>query len=166
MNHQLRVAFDLGGVIAPKMTQRQVTDGEFSLEPGPEEGAFETVAKLVKKLGAKKCYIISRVSSDAKADAAHDWLRHWGFFEKTGFLEANVIVYVGDRQQKAEHVRVLGINVMVDDRYEVLSSMDQGVKLVAFRPDPLEQNQFAYQMKMRLVRNCIDWRQIEHYFGL
>ncbi len=155
----------MGGVIAPALAERMKNEGN-SFEPGPVPGAFEAVAKLVRKLGTENCYILSRVSSDAKVEANWAWLRHWGFFVQTGFLEKNVIIYVGERGEKAQHVRANNINVMVDDRFEILASMDEGVTLIAFNSDPEEQRKFALQMRMRLVHMMTLWKQFEDYFGL
>lgn len=165
MAKKFRVALDMGGVIAPPLAER-MKDGGNPFEPGPVTGAFEAVEKLVRKIGTANCFIISRVSSDEKVKANWEWLRHWGFFEKTGFDPANVIIYTGERAQKAKFVRDNKINVMVDDRFEILSSMDQGVMLIAFNSDPEEQRQFALQMRLRMVYLFTQWKQFEAHFGL
>lgn len=155
----------MGGVIAPALAERMKGGGN-PFEPGPVSGAFEAVTKLVRKLGTENCYILSRVSSEVKRDANWAWLRHWGFFEQTGFLEKNVIIFIGEREEKARYVRVHNINVMVDDRFEILASMDEGVTLIAFNSDPEEQRHFALQMRMRVVHMMTRWKQFEAHFGL
>ena len=162
----MRIAIDIGGVLAPKMGERRLADGTYCTNFEPKEGAFDAVRKLVKKIGAENVFVLSRVSGESKIKVNWDWLRQWEFFHITGVLEQNVIIFDGERKQKAYYVREHGITCMVDDRLEVLVEMNEGIRLVAFCPEQSELDQFAAKLFGRPVMVLRKWLHFETYFDL
>lgn len=149
----MKIALDIGGVLGPSLRERESLDGTYSLQPGPSEGDRLAIMNLLFS-GDAEVYIISRASSSEKVAANWAWL--WEHFRDLPIPAANIHIFDGPRGKKAELVRAIGIEVVVDDRYEVLAAMPSGVKLFAYNPDPEEERMFGQGVNAQKVESLSD----------
>jgi|GEM_PF-4235391 len=160
----MRIAFDLGGVIGPRYTERQLPDGTFGMLPGPNVGSIEVLRWCAQRFSPSNLFIISRVSRDngqTKIDGNWAWLRHWGITDI--IPEPNIVVFAGEKEDKKGYAEKLAIDVMVDDSYECLASMPNNVYLVAFLPQTKIPEVWAL-LKSRKGIIALDWGAIREIF--
>jgi len=132
----MKIAVDIGGVLGPKLSQRLNEDGTYDVAAAPFFDAQSVLSAWAWENGVE-VFIVSRATTVEKMVANWAWL--WKHFRSILPLAAeNIFIYVGERSYKAELVKRLGIDVVIDDRVEVLGSMPPGTRLFAFNPDPAE----------------------------
>jgi len=90
-------------------------------------------------------------------DAAREWMRAQGFFDRFGLSEQNVF-FETTRSEKIARIATLGFTHFVDDLEEVLTDPDfpEGVSRILFSesdPRPGEGSMLAFR----------SWRDIENY---
>jgi len=143
----MNLAIDLG---------RTIISRENNHAPFPD--AFRVVNELVRLF--HNTYIISRVNSEQK-NRAEIWLEDNDFYNITGIPKDNVY-YCFDRRDKAVIARGLRINVIIDDRPDVLIPMDESVKKILF--NPYQGDLDKHGAKLKEIKNLIivkNWREIE-----
>ena len=120
-----RMGFDVGGVIVRHREDLEVDSagltGEDYLHTQATEGALETLAAVVLRLGSENVYIISKCGAETEARTL-EWMDHSGFFEKTGIRRGHVH-FCRDVKEKAPLVAKLKLDAFVDDRLDVLRPM-------------------------------------------
>ena len=85
--------------------------------------AFESVARLVKQF-AGRAWLVSKCGAKIEARSRR-WLELHRFYEATGF-DRQKLRFCRTRPEKALIARELGLTVFVDDRRDVILSM-QGI---------------------------------------
>lgn len=132
----MKIAIDIGRVMtALDLIDRWDEETKTYRSSDPLDGCLEYIRRIVKKYGAENVFVISRVQRPEGIAANWTMLTEWNFWEITGVLPENTIIFLGTREDKSTHVRKHGINVVIDDRYDCLVAMDEGVRLIAFNPD-------------------------------
>ncbi|MEU4287858.1 hypothetical protein AB0E63_06525 [Kribbella sp. NPDC026596] len=82
-------------------------------------GAFDAIARLVPLFGT--AWLVSKCGPRVQQRSLA-WLRHHGFFERTGIAEGNVRFCLR-RPEKAIHCAELGITHFVDDKPDVIAAI-------------------------------------------
>lgn len=165
----MRVAIDIGRVMtAIDLVDRWDEEARQYRSSPPLDGCLEHIRRMVEKFGAENVFVLSRVQRPEGAAANWDMLTEWKFWEITGILPENTIVFVGSREDKSSHVRERGINAVIDDRYDCLEGMkNEGVWLIAFNPDLAD---WAFIEQLRSTRHCVDivrdWSGVRDLLGL
>lgn len=114
---RLRVGVDIGGVIIDGSgDDTMFTD--FFLTTPPVEGAIEAVTDLVRR---HEVWLISKCGLIVQRKTVA-WLRHHDFFSETG-LHPSRLIFVRKRVEKAPVARELHLDVMIDDRPDIIESM-------------------------------------------
>ena len=112
------------------------------------------ISELVKR--GDDVFLISKVNSEQKKEV-EDWLAKTDFFNQTGVKPEN-LYFCFERRDKAIFVKALGIEMMIDDRTEVMASLSPLVKKFLLDPDVSEYEQH----KRELVNYTVvrDWASI------
>jgi hypothetical protein len=84
-------------------------------------GAFEALARLSERFEGR-VWLISKCGKRVEA-RTRTWLDHHRFFETTGIHRENLL-FCRTRPEKAPLCARLGITCFVDDRWDVIASMD------------------------------------------
>jgi 5'(3')-deoxyribonucleotidase len=146
----MNIGIDIGGTIKDV----RYPDGTIA-HSGVAPHSFRVINELRKK--GHVPFIISKVTTEQK-DRAEKWIESTGLYPKTGIRSVNVY-FCHDRKDKAIFVKALDIGVMIDDRAEVIASLEPNVFKLLITP---EAEDFA-RYKHRLVKTELvsDWEQIE-----
>jgi len=119
-----RIGIDIGRVIiegdGPDTNFVGGTE-EQALRAPAVDGAFASIARLVRRFGAANVHLVSKCGKRVEA-RSRTWLAHHRFFEETGVLPAN-LHFCRSREQKAPICAELGVTFFVDDRIDVLAFM-------------------------------------------
>jgi len=117
--------------------------------------SFRVISELVKR--GDNVFIISKVTSEQKF-RAEKWLTDVDFFNKTGVNPQN-LYFCFDRRDKALFVKALGIQIMIDDRAEVMAHISPLVVKFLINPETTD-----YDLHSQRLFNCkvvADWLEIE-----
>jgi hypothetical protein len=117
--------------------------------------SVDTIKKLVDR--GDIVYLISKANSAQKEDC-ENFLREIDFFNKTGVNPANVY-FCYERPHKALFVKALEINIMVDDRSEVMAFLPWQVVKFLLVPEEDEYVKYKHLLKNTQIVN--DWFEIE-----
>lgn len=124
------VGVDLGNVVIGGGTTSPETNpeaedtsffGDNFLKTPRIPGSFEAVAELAKKFDV---WIISKCGQKVQ-DKSLAWLEHHNFFEITG-VKREQVIFCRKRNEKAGIAQSLGLFAFIDDREDIIESM-QGV---------------------------------------
>jgi 5'(3')-deoxyribonucleotidase len=119
-----RLGVDIGRVIisgdGPDTSFIGGTDEE-ALRAPAIEGAFEALARLRARF-AGRVWLVSKCGKRIEA-RTRTWLAHHRFFEVTG-LDPQHLLFCRTRPEKAPICARLGVTCFVDDRLDVLASME------------------------------------------
>lgn len=121
-----RIGIDIGRVIiGPSIGG--VADTRFlgatlaaAMHTPPAPGAFDTIAALVARHGGQ-VWLVSKCGPSVQTKT-RAWLEHHQFWSRTG-LDREHLRFCLHRPEKADHARALGLDVMVDDRVDVLEHL-------------------------------------------
>src|SRR5262245_50908825 len=118
------LGIDIGGVIIARVGREEDTSfsGENYLDTPPVPFAFEAIKRLVDERFGSHVFLISRASPRTRAKTMR-WLKHHRFFERTGVRPKHVHFCL-ERSDKSRICQKLGITHFVDDRLDVLSSLN------------------------------------------
>lgn len=162
-----RIAIDIGGVMTANLHERYDNKTDSYLIAEPFAGCMETITALARRFGPKNLFVVSRAVGRQRVVANHELLVSWHFCERTGIPPQNIIIYDGERAEKARIAVRLGITHMVDDRVEVLCQMPEGVQLIGFNLDMAEAMKFMPKLPAhRDVRRVKNWDELGEYFGV
>ena len=117
--------------------------------------SFRIIRALVNR--GDTVFIISKVTSEQK-ERAEQWLSDTDFFNQTGVNPQNVY-FCFDRRDKALFVKALDIQIMIDDRAEVMAHLSPLVVKFLINPETDD-----YDKHSRRLFNCkvvADWLTIE-----
>jgi len=123
---------------------------------------FPNSLETIKKLNPifNNVYIVSRVNSEQR-ERALKWFEDIDFFNKTLIKPKNVY-FCFDRRDKAVFCRGLFVDVMIDDRPDVMQYLDIQTMKILFKPNK------DLELIDKLF-NCFivsDWLDIATYFGV
>jgi hypothetical protein len=115
---------DVGGVIVTLADRSDDTSffGTRPLETPAVDGVFEQLAVLTAGPFEGRVHLISKAGPQVAANT-RAWLAHHRFFERTGINEAD-LHFVRERRDKAPVCERLAVTHFVDDRLDILASLD------------------------------------------
>jgi len=117
--------------------------------------SFRVLKRLIDR--GDKIFIISKVNSEQK-ERAEKWLKDVRFFEETGINPDN-LYFCFEKRDKAMFVKSLDIDVMIDDRAEVMKHLPTKVLKFLITPEIDELRKF--QDDLRNFRLVYHWSEIE-----
>ena len=121
------LGIDIGRVIiGPVLGGRADTSflgGSFerAMQTPPTEGCFETIARLVEAFDGH-AYLVSKCGSSVQDKTWH-WLRHHDFWHLTG-MKPSKVRFCLTRPEKAGICAELGITHFIDDRVDIIESLE------------------------------------------
>jgi hypothetical protein len=115
---------DVGGVIVTLADRSEDTSffGTRPLETPAVDGVFEQLAALTAGPFSGRVHLVSKAGPKVAANT-RDWLFHHRFFERTGIEETN-LHFVRERRDKAPVCERLAVTHFVDDRLDILASLE------------------------------------------
>ena len=129
---------DIGGVIIQRTDDSDDTSfwGDNYLATPAVPGAFDALRRLVEGKFGDDVFIVSK-SGEYTERRARDWLEHHAFFDRSGVPPDNV-VFCRRREEKAGIARALGLTHFVDDRLDILVSLEEVTHRYLFGPGDTE----------------------------
>lgn len=118
---KVRIGIDIGNVIFGGGGDDTSFFGDNFLNTPTMEGSFEAVAELTKKFDV---WLISKCGQKVQ-DKTLLWFTHHRFFELTG-VKPEQVIFCRKRNEKAGIAESLGLQAFIDDRKDIIDSM-QGV---------------------------------------
>lgn len=116
--------------------------------------SFRVIRELVKR--GDSVYLISKCNSSQKQHV-EEWLKEIEFFNKTGVNPKN-LYFCFERRDKAIFVDALKIQIMIDDRAEVMAYLSPLVVKFLINPETDDYNKHSQRLY-----NCkvvADWSRI------
>ena len=107
--------------------------------------SFQVISALIKR--GDNVFLISKVNSTQKIDVER-WLIETDFFNQTGVKPEN-LYFCFERRDKAIFVKALEIEMMIDDRTEVMANLSPIVVKFLLDPEPSE-----YEQHKANLTNC------------
>ena len=95
--------------------------GDAVLKTPPSEGVFEVLPRLVQHFDGE-VWLVSKAREGMQAKT-NRWLAHHRFFERTGVPPIN-LRYCLERSEKASQCAELHITHFIDDRIDVITSLE------------------------------------------
>ena len=127
MSKLLTIAFDLGGVIF------SVDNNIFSdnyIETELTAGIYDLLMYLHKKPNVKLIIISKAFPNNAKK--SKEILKLYGLD-----IIFNSIIFCEFNNKKAEIAKAMDVNIMIDDKKEVLEYFDKSIKTILFNSDKI-----------------------------
>lgn len=119
-----KFGIDIGGVII----DREKNDNTDTSLFGPNylnalalPDVMESISTINRDIFPNETYIISKCGANIERKS-REWLKHNGFYEKTGMAEDKVH-FCRERRDKAPIAQKLGLTHFIDDKLEVLGYM-------------------------------------------
>lgn len=107
----------VGGVADTRFLGSRLQD---ALHTPAAPGSFETIAALVAR-NEGQVWLISKCGPSVQ-EKTRAWLHHHQFYRRTG-MPPEHLRFCLRRPEKADHARALGLDVMIDDRLDVLEHL-------------------------------------------
>ena len=127
MNKLFTIAFDLGGVIF-SVDNNIFLDNYIETEL--TEGIYDLLIHLSKKSNIKLIIISKAFHNNAKK--SKEILKLYGLDDIF-----NSIIFCEFNSQKAEIAKAMNVNIMIDDKKEVLDYFDKSIKTILFYPSKI-----------------------------
>jgi hypothetical protein len=119
---KIRIGIDIGNVIIGGATELPDTsffsDNFLATPPIPE--SFESIQLLAEEFDV---WLISKCGQKIQ-DRSLAWLEAYKFFEVTG-VHPEQVIFCRQRKEKAPIAESLGLRVFIDDRVDIISSMEE-----------------------------------------
>lgn len=146
---------DVGGVIIDKVNDNTDTSffGDNYLQTTATLGVFEALQRLVSERFGEHVHLVSKCGKRVQEKTLR-WLDHHQFYERTGIGREHVYFCL-ERHEKAGICRRLGVTHFIDDRLEVLGSLQTVGNLYLFQPNPREVRRHAQFLDR--VRQVQSW---------
>ena len=128
MSKLLTIAFDLGGVIF-SVDNNIFLDNYIETEL--TEGIYDLLIYLSKKSNIKLIIISKAFPNNAKK--SKEILKLYGLDN----IFNSIIFFCEFNNQKAEIAKAMNVNIMIDDKKEVLDSFDKSIKTILFNPSKI-----------------------------
>jgi len=143
----MNIAIDLGWTI------KGVRSDGHSNRIAPD--SFRVISELVKR--GDNVFIISKVTSEQK-ERAEKWLENVDFFNKTGVNPQN-LYFCFERRDKGIFAKALDIQLMIDDRAEVMAHLLPTV--IKFLINPETDDYDKHSKKLWNCKVVANWLDIE-----
>jgi len=137
----MKIGIDIGGVIIDRSNDAEDTSlfGDNYLNAKPLDGAFASIKELAGV--PTEIHLVSKCGERVQKRSL-EWLKHNDFYGMTGVLPERVH-FCRERHEKRGICEELKLDVMIDDRLEVLSYLVDVVgKLICFKPSLSEVSRF------------------------
>lgn len=150
------LGLDIGRVIMARTRRNEPSvfhaDIAVAATAAASDGVFTVVPSLVRAFQGR-VWLVSKASRPTQV-RTRAWLAHHSFFERTG-VQPDRLVFCLRWDEKARICQELGITHFVDDRLDILNSLEGIVEhRFWFTPDPTDAKQAPYG-----VRPVHSWRQ-------
>ena len=122
---KVRIGIDIGKVIIGGPSELPDTSffGDNFLDTPPIPDSFESIRLLAEEFDV---WIISKCGQKVQ-DRSLLWLAEYRFFEKTG-VNPEQVLFCRKRTDKAPLAQSLGLRVFIDDRADIIASMEEAVE--------------------------------------
>lgn len=122
---KVRIGIDIGKVIIGGAADQPDTSffSDNFLATPPIHESFESIQWLAKEFDV---WIISKCGQKIQ-DRSLVWLEAYKFFEITG-VNPEQVIFCRQRKEKAPIAESLGLRVFIDDRVDIISSMENVVE--------------------------------------
>jgi hypothetical protein len=119
---KVRIGIDIGKVIIGGAAEQPDTSffSDNFLETPPVPKAFESIQLLAKDFDV---WLISKCGQKIQ-DRSMAWLKTYKFFELTG-VKSEQVIFCRQRKEKAPIAASLELRVFIDDRVDIISSMEE-----------------------------------------
>lgn len=156
-----RLGIDIGNVIIDGVHNDSADTSFFSenfLRTTPVPNAFDTIRTLVSRFGSENVFLVSKCGLNVQKKSLA-WLAHHDFWEWTG-INPLAFRFCQRRPEKAGICQGLGMTHFIDDRAEILISMQGIVKhRYIFNPTDRELRQHADRLQgEQIIRS---WDELE-----
>lgn len=125
------IAFDLGGVVFSSRNDTNIFSQNYietELNPG-----ISDIIHTLHRDKKNKLIIISKAFQN-NARKSKEILS----YNDLDFL-FNSIIFCEDISEKADIAKAMKVDVMIDDRQDVLNFFPEGIKTILFRPDEVDE---------------------------
>lgn len=156
-----KLGIDIGKVIIDGARNDGTDTAFFSdnfLRTSALPGAFEAIGNLVSRFGSEHVYLVSKCGVPIQ-EKSLAWLTHHKFFEQTG-MQPNNYRFCRRRAEKAGICRALGITHFIDDRAEILVSM-QGIVTHRYVFNPTDRELQRYGQYMNGEQIVRSWTELK-----
>ena len=117
------IAFDLGGVIFS--SDNNIFSDKY-LETELTPGIYDLILELSKTENVKLIIISKAYLTNAKK--SREILKMYGLDDYF-----NSIIFCEDNKSKASIAKSMGVNIMIDDKKEVLDHFEKSIKTILFK---------------------------------
>lgn len=119
-------------------------------------GAIDGLKKLVDKVGSDNVWIVSKVSP-AQQKVSEFILEHINIYEKTG-LKRDHVRFCLERKDKAPIIKELNLDGHIDDRGEVIESIQSFVSCpIWFNPENSDILEWGPNINIKSVLTVVGW---------
>ncbi len=153
-----KLGVDIGGVIIDRVNDK--TDTSFFsdnfLQTKPVPGVFEALRALSEVKYTDQIFLVSKCGERIQKRTLA-WLDHHDFYKITG-IQPNQVHFCLERPEKAGICERLGITHFVDDRLEILSSMQSMKTRYLFQSRAEEIKKYVHFLDQ--VKQVSTWQEI------
>ncbi|OGL62540.1 hypothetical protein A3C09_00130 [Candidatus Uhrbacteria bacterium RIFCSPHIGHO2_02_FULL_47_44] len=156
-----RLGIDIGKVIVDGARNDGTDTAFFSdnfLRTTALPGAFEVIHKLVAQFGPENVFLVSKCGPRVQ-EKSLTWLAHHNFWKQTG-MNPRAYRFCLRRPEKAAICKTLGITHFIDDRAEILVSM-QGIVTHRYMFNPTDRELQRYAEHMQGEQVVRSWQELE-----
>ncbi|MCX6714609.1 MAG: hypothetical protein NTX72_02245 [Candidatus Uhrbacteria bacterium] len=156
-----RLGIDIGKVIIDGARNDGTDTAFFSdnfLRTTALPGAFEVIGNFVSQFKPENVYLVSKCGLRVQ-EKSLAWLAHHKFWEQTG-MNPNMYRFCLRRPEKAGICKALGITHFIDDRAEILVSM-QGIVTHRYVFNPSDRELHTYADRMQGEQIVRSWTELE-----
>ena len=121
------IAFDLGGVIFASSNDCNVFSQNY-LDTALTPGIFDVICELSQDKNNKLIILSKAYPNNARK--SREILKNYGLDEYF-----NSIIFCEKRESKWPICQAMEVNVMIDDREDVLAHFDKSIKTILFKPE-------------------------------
>jgi hypothetical protein len=154
-----RVGVDIGGVIIDGHVGRG-EEGFFDanyLQTPQMCGAFAALRRIKSSRHVSNVYMVSTARTTVEKKL-RKWLEANSFHDETGILPRDVH-FCAERLQKTVISASLGLTHFIDDRLQILGSMDGVANRYLFRPRPEEVERYGH-LNSKTITRVESWDEI------
>ena len=120
------IAFDLGGVVFSSSNDTNIFSRNY-LDTALTPGIFDVIHELSKEPNYKLIVVSKAFPNNARK--SKELLKKYGLDNYF-----NSIIFCETREAKFPICKAMNVNVMIDDREDVLRHFDRSIKTILFKP--------------------------------
>jgi len=120
--------------------------------------SFSSIRKTVELYKPDNIYLVSKCGEIIQSRTL-EWLHKNNFFSETGVLESN-IEFCLERKDKKGICEKFEIDIFIDDRFSVLIHLLNLKRLILFRPNEIELNEYSKFTKTKKITVVSSWEEI------